>query len=73
MYKRQHLISKHLKYFEMRLSQTRFFRIHKSYLLNLEFVRSMVRTEGGHVLMANDKLIPIGRSRRKDFSQLMGV
>lgn len=68
-----YLISKHLKYFEARLSSTRFFRIHKSYILNLEFIRSMVKTEGGHVLMTNDKLIPIGRSRRKEFSLLMGI
>ena len=39
----------------------------------VEFIRSMVRTEGGHVLMTNDKLIPIGRSRRKEFSLLMGL
>ena len=68
-----YLISKHLKYFETRLSNTRFFRIHKSYILNLEFIRSMVKTEGGHVLMTNEKLIPIGRSRRREFSLLMGI
>lgn len=68
-----HLISRHLKYFEARLSSTRFFRIHKSYLLNLEHIRSMIRTEGGHVIMSDDKLIPIGRSRKKEFSLLMGV
>lgn len=68
-----YLISKHLKYFEMRLSNTRFFRIHKSYILNLEFIRSMVKTEGGHVVMTNEKLIPIGRSRRREFSLLMGI
>jgi len=68
-----YLISKHLKYFEARLSSSRFFRIHKSYILNLEHIRSMVKTEGGHVLMTNDKLIPIGRSRRKEFSLLMGL
>jgi len=68
-----HLISKHLKYFEARLSSRRFFRIHKSYLLNLEHIRSMVKSEGGFVLMTNDKLIPIGRSRKKEFSLLMGL
>lgn len=68
-----YLVSKHLKYFEARLSNARFFRVHKSYILNLEFIRSMVKTEGGHVLMTNDKLIPIGRSRRKEFSLLMGI
>lgn len=68
-----HLISKHLKYFEARLSSSRFFRIHKSYLLNLEHIRTMVRTEGGHVIMSDDKLIPIGRSRKKEFALLMGV
>lgn len=68
-----HLISKHLKYFEARLSNSRFFRIHKSFLLNLEHIRSMARTEGGHVIMSDDKLIPIGRSRKKEFSILMGI
>lgn len=68
-----HLISKHLKYFEARLSSNRFFRVHKSYLVNLDHIRSMLRTEGGHVIMSDDKLVPVGRSRRKEFSLLMGV
>jgi two-component system LytT family response regulator len=68
-----HLISKHLKYFEARLSSRRFLRIHKSYLLNLEHIRSTVKSEGGYVIMTNDKLIPIGRSKKKEFLLLMGL
>jgi len=71
--KATHLISKHLKYFEARLSSSRFFRVHKSYLVNLDHIRSMLRTEGGHVIMSDDKLVPLGRSRRKEFTLLMGV
>lgn len=68
-----YLISKHLKYFEARLSSTRFFRIHKSFLLNLEHIRSVVKNEGGHVIMSDEKLVPVGRSRKKEFSILMGI
>lgn len=68
-----HLISKNLKYFETRLDSRRFFRVHKSYVLNLEHMESYVRSEGGHVIMSDHKVIHIGRSRKNEFAALMGV
>lgn len=68
-----YLICKHLKYFEARLDSRRFFRVHKSFLLNLDHIRSVIRTEGGHVIMSDNKVVPVGRSRKKEFSILMGI
>jgi len=67
------LISKNLKYFETRLDSRRFFRVHKSYVLNLEHIEAYVKSEGGHVVMSDNKVIHIGRSRKKEFSVLMGL
>jgi two-component system LytT family response regulator len=68
-----HLISKNLKYFETRLDSRRFFRVHKSFVLNLEHIEAYVKSEGGHVVMSDNKVIHIGRSRKKEFSILMGL
>lgn len=68
-----HVISKNLKYFETRLDNTRFFRVHKSFLLNLEHIESYVKTEGGHVVMSDNKVIHVGRSRKTEFSIVMGI
>ena len=59
--------------FETRLDSRRFFRVHKSYVLNLEHMESYVRSEGGHVIMSDHKVIHIGRSRKNEFAALMGV
>lgn len=68
-----YLISKNLKYFETRLDSRRFFRVHKSFVLNLEHIESYVKSEGGHVVMSDSKVIHIGRSRKTEFSVLMGI
>jgi two-component system LytT family response regulator len=68
-----HVISKNLKYFETRLDSKRFFRVHKSFVLNLEHMESYVKSDGGHVVMSDNKVIHIGRSRKSEFAALMGL
>lgn len=63
-----------LNYFESRLREQNFFRIHKSFLVNLEEVQEMVPIyNGGYGLrMKNlpDRILPIGRTQLKDFRRL---
>ncbi len=47
--------------------------MHKSFVLNLEHIEAYVKSEGGHVVMSDNKVIHIGRSRKKEFSILMGL
>jgi len=69
----KHLISKNLKHFEGILNPKRFIRAHKSYLVNIDYISLYARSEGGHLIMHDEKLILIGRSKRPVFSQLFGV
>jgi len=69
----KHLISKNLKHFESVLNKKRFVRSHKSYIVNIDHIKLYVRSEGGHIIMSDEKLIPVGRSRKTVFSQLLGV
>lgn len=60
---------------EAGLSQERFFRIHRSYLVNLDRVRKVLR-EGNAVtlLMADsDSRLPVSRNRAKEFLGRVGL
>ena len=65
------IISKTLKEFEISLSPYNFFRIHRSYLINLEHIREYLRYnnnsdgDGGVVIMDNDLNIPVSRDKKR--------
>ena len=62
---KHHLVSKQLKEFEEMLVSHNFFRIHKSYLINLNHVEIVNRINGFTVVMTNKDHLPIA-SRKKD-------
>jgi two-component system LytT family response regulator len=61
------LASKPLGDFENQLSPHRFFRIHHSFLINLNRVKEFQRHEGGYVMMDNNMRLEVSQRRRKDF------
>lgn len=65
------LVSKLIKEIETQLPLQQFCRVHKSHLINLNFVKSYVREDGGYILLSNTDRIPVARRRKDDFlSQL---
>jgi len=63
------LISKRIKEFEDILSEDiRFFRIHRSYIVNTQYIREYVRTEG-ILHMDNNETITVARERRQAFEE----
>lgn len=67
------LVSKHLKEYENMLNPREFMRVHNSYLINLKEVRKFVRSEGGYILMNNDRQVPISPKKREEFIEKMGT
>ncbi len=64
----KHLASKTMANFEDILSDNAlFFRAHKSYLVNLKFIKEYIRGEGGDLIMQDDKLIPLSRNKKQEF------
>jgi len=54
------LVSKNLKYFDELLSQSdHFYRVHRSYLLNLQYAKKITRNSGGMMILENGTEIPI--------------
>jgi two-component system, LytTR family, response regulator len=60
------MISKPLFDYDRLLADTIFFRVHKSFLINLLHVKEYMRGEGGTVLMSNGMEIEVSR-RKKEF------
>lgn len=61
------LASKILGDFENQLSGKNFFRIHHSYLINMNRVKEFQRHEGGYVMMENNVKLEVSQRKRKDF------
>lgn len=58
------LASRSLKYFEEMLAgDRRFFRCHRSYVVNLDHVKEYVRTDGGNLILQSDRQISVATER----------
>jgi two-component system LytT family response regulator len=55
--------SKHIRVFEQNLDPRKFFRAHKSYIINLEHLKSFSRSEGNMAVLDNGALVPVSRRR----------
>lgn len=61
------IVSKPLLEYESMLDDTSFFRVHKSFLINLRHVREYQRGEGGIVIMSNNAEIEVSRRKKEQF------
>src|ERR1700730_3742399 len=59
--------SKTLKFIEEILAPYRFFRPHKSHLINLEYITKYIRGEGGTIIMTDGSAVDVSRQRKQDF------
>lgn len=67
------VISRNIGQFEEYLTDDRFVRVHKSHIVNIKHIAKYVKGDGGEVLMADGKLIPVGRSRKEDLLRGLGL
>jgi len=65
------LVTKQIGKFEEVVSNSGFFRIHNSYIVNLNYIRKFVRSDGGHIVLENGKALSISRSRKDQFLELL--
>lgn len=62
-----------LKKMDELLSEEHFYRVHKSFILNVNFVDRILKGNGGAVVMANKAEIPIARRKKDQFFNLLGL
>lgn len=64
---KMYYVSKPLKVFEDNLKDQVFFRVHRSYIINLLHVKEYLREDGGVIVMADDTKIQLPKTRINDF------
>ncbi len=65
-----HLVARTLKDLDETLTGKDFFRVHNSFLVNINHIVKFVKGDGGYILMPDQTQITISRSRRDEFFQL---
>ncbi len=67
------LVTRLLKDFEELLTPYRFFRVHNSHLINLNYISKYIRGEGGQVVMENGDVVDVSRRKKEEFLGLLYV
>jgi len=64
---RKSLICRKLKFYETNLQDHGFSRIHRSFLINMEYVKRYIKGKGGTVIMQNDTQLQVSNTRKAAF------
>jgi two-component system LytT family response regulator len=69
---RKFLSCKNIKVYEDSLNPEVFFRVHKSHIINVKHhLKSFSRQDGNHVILSNNKSIPVARRKLSDFMDII--
>jgi two-component system LytT family response regulator len=63
----RYLDTRTLKIYEGILNPSIFYRIHKSHIINLEFLKEYMNEDGHLAVLKNGKLLPVARNRVSTF------
>ncbi|KAF0203068.1 MAG: two-component system LytT family response [Bacteroidetes bacterium] len=64
------MTSKPLKEYEEMLVESGFFRVYRSYLINLAHISRFDKNEGGYVILTNKHQIPVASRKREELLEL---
>lgn len=65
------LVSKTLKENEELLSEHNFIRPHKSHLVNIRYIKSFNREDGGYIMMEDGSRVPVSRRKREKILEII--
>jgi len=60
------MISRTLREFDDLLGESGFYRVHKSFLINLSHISRFEKQEGGYIILGNDARIPVSSRKREE-------
>jgi len=63
---KKHIVSQPMKEFEDMLSEYGFIRIHKSHLINMSFIESFDKADGGYIILKDKTEIPVSRRKKSE-------
>lgn len=70
--KEKFMVCKKIKEFnELLQNDNRFYRVHRSYLVNVEKILKYSKKDGATLLFENNKVIPVAREKKNDFDEFI--
>jgi two-component system LytT family response regulator len=69
----KYLVSKTLKEYDELLSDQNFFRIHNSYLININAIKKYVKGDGGYVVLNNNVSLDVSKRKKEAFLNRIGI
>ncbi len=69
----KYLVSKTLKEYDELLSDHNFFRIHNSYLININAIKKYVKGDGGYVVLNNNTSLDVSKRKKEAFLTKVGI
>lgn len=69
----KYVVSKTLKDFESQLSNKNFYRIHKSHLINVSYLKKYTKGDGGTVTMVDNTELDVSRRNKEEFLKMLNL
>ena len=66
------MVSRTLKHFDAILNPYGFYRVHQSHLVQLNKIKSFVKSEGGYLVMLDGSRVPVAVRKRKKLMEVLG-
>lgn len=70
--KKKKTVSRPLRFVESRLKTDSFIRVHRSFLVNIDFIKEWKKSDGGIVILTDGSQIPISKTGRKLLMEIIG-
>ena len=66
------LITKTLKTYDSLLTEAGFMRVHQSHLVNMDYVKAYIKTEGGYLTMKDESMVPVSVRKKAVVMERLG-
>lgn len=62
------LVSKPLRFFTNLLQNvSTFYKPHRSFCINLMYIKEYIKKDGGYIVMENDKTVSVSKDKKEEF------
>lgn len=65
------LVGKTLKYFSDMLKEFDFIRVHQSHLINIQYIKEFIKSDGGYLVLKNNSTAPVSVRKRNEVINIL--
>ena len=66
-------MTKTLKYFSDMLRNYQFLRVHQSHLVNIKYVKALIKSDGGYLILKDRKTVPVSVRKRAEVIEALNT